>query len=306
MNRNKLLILWVVFILVVPLALLLIGYILLSLLAFSREDSSILDIPKPVAKAGYEIIYTRKINGYRPDEGTFYYLSNKRQVIYRYDADRYLELQGENCNGLIWYHDTKKNIHTRIEQTFFTAYWLPKYPYFNPGQHYIGIPTDDLSEIVYSIDGGRTFISSASVDAYAVVPPSYVERYIGVDDQSLIYPGELVYEKEPVTISGNTGYFILNNGDIIFGASHNYDQMIAWNKDKAPTMFLHYRAKQRYYSLNKIFDKYNEDNLQVYGQYWRLFQENPDYLAHIGKARDIVIEPYQGWDRIRCEVGAEK
>ena len=149
------------------------------------EETTGLDIPMPEPREGYEIIYPDMIRtNDRHETASFYYLSEKRQVIYRYDADRYLELQGENCEGLIWYHDQAKNIHTRINKVFFTYDRLPKFNYYNPGKDYIGIPTDDMSAVPFSIDGGQTFYVGDVTD-FAANPSEQVERFIGVDDNPL-------------------------------------------------------------------------------------------------------------------------
>lgn len=34
------------------------------------------------------------------------------QVVYRFDDHRYLELKGWDCEGELWYTDTKRGIHT--------------------------------------------------------------------------------------------------------------------------------------------------------------------------------------------------
>ena len=271
------------------------------------EETTGLDIPMPEPREGYEIIYPDVIRtNDRHDTASFYYLSEKRQVIYRYDADRYLELQGENCEGLIWYHDQAKNIHTRINKVFFTYDRLPKFNYYNPGKDYIGIPTNDMSAVPFSIDGGKTFFVGEVTD-FAANPSEQVERFIGVDDSPLslefsdsdIKKG-LGYFKNKITISGNTGYFILKN-DVLFGETVFYER-IGLN------------PRQFYHSLNGIDTKAdinlylkgkNMSEIQKFGSYWEIYYK-PAYIERITDARNIKLEPYQDWDKIRCEVGAEK
>ena len=268
------------------------------------EETTGLDIPMPEPKEGYEIIYPDVIRtNDRHDTASFYYLSEKRQVIYRYDADRYLELQGENCEGLIWYHDQAKNIHTRINKVFFTYDRLPKFNYYNPGKDYIGIPTDDMSAVPFSIDGGKTFYVGDVTD-FAANPSEQVERFIGVDDRSLTLQFRDVDEYmrgfiNTITVSGNTGYFILKN-DVLFGDT------VFWQMFKYP--------QQTFHSLNGINTKAdinlyhkgkNREEIQRFGRYWEIYYK-PAYIERITGARNIKLEPYQGWDKIRCEVRAEK
>ena len=271
------------------------------------EETTGLDIPMPEPRQGYEIIYPEVIKTSNPNyTASFYYLSEKRQVIYRYDADRYLELQGENCEGLIWYHDQAKNIHTRIDKIFFTHDRLPKFNYYNPGKDYIGIPTDDMSAVPFSIDGGKTFYVGEVTD-FAANPSEQVERFIGVDDNPLTLQFNDVKKStmesfiNTVTVSGNTGYFILKN-DVLFGETAFYER-IGLN------------PRQSYHSLNGVIDTQTNINLylngehlkevQLFGRYWEIYYK-PAYIERITGARNIKLEPYQGWDKIRCEIGAEK
>ncbi|OCG14264.1 T6SS immunity protein Tli3 family protein [Gilliamella apicola] len=270
------------------------------------EETTGLNIPMPEPKQGYEIIYPEVIKTSNPNyTASFYYLSEKRQVIYRYDADRYLELQGENCEGLIWYHDQAKNIHTRIDKVFFTHDKLPKFNYYNPGKDYIGIPTDDMSAIPFSIDGGKTFYVG-NVTSFAAKPSEQVERFIGVDDSPLTLQFTDVKKStmegfiNTITVSGNTGYFILKN-DVLFGDT------VFWQMFKYP--------QQTFHSLSGVINTQTNINLylngehlkevQRFGRYWEIYYK-PTYIERITGARNIKLEPYQGWDKIRCEVGAEK
>ena len=45
--------------------------------------------------------------------------------------------------------------------------------------------------------------------------------------------------------------------------------------------------------------------VQRFGRYWEIYYK-PAYIERITGARNIKLEPYQGWDKIRCEIGAEK
>ncbi|OTP94080.1 hypothetical protein B6D16_10085 [Gilliamella apicola] len=269
------------------------------------EETTGLDIPMPEPREGYEIIYPEVIKTSNPNyTASFYYISKKRQVIYRYDADRYLELQGENCEGLIWYHDQAKNIHTRIDKVFFTRDRLPKFNYYNPGKDYIGIPTDDMSAVPFSIDGGKTFYVGEVTD-FAANPSEQVEHFIGVDDNPLTLQFNDVDEYmrgfiNTITVSGNTGYFILKN-DVLFGDT------VFWQMFKYP--------QQTFHSLSGVINtKKNIDlylngekmkEVQRFGRYWEIYYK-PVYIERITDARNIKLEPYQGWDKIRCEIGAEK
>ena len=279
-----------------------------------------LDIPMAEPREGYEIVYpymydlpnkitTRTITHY--EKATYYYLSQKRQVVYRYDEHRYLELQGENCEGLMWYHDDANNIHTRINIPFFTKTQLPTFHYYNPGKNYIAIPANDMSFVLFSLDQGQTF-RIGEVTSYAAVPAEKVERFIGIDDRPLdVQFTDIRRENSRAytrtkTISGNTGYFILNNGDVLFGATVFYDQEPpSFNVQPAN------QHKQVFHSLKGIdlsLIQQKDPNflgMQPFGKYWEIYHK-PNYIERVQAARSIHPEPYQGWDKIRCVVGAEK
>ncbi|MCV9379841.1 T6SS immunity protein Tli3 family protein [Hafnia alvei] len=76
-------------------------------------------------------------------------------MIYRFDDHRYLVLIGYNCEGALWFVDNKKNIKTEIIDSFFR---LSSFKYIHPSTQYIAVPFRDLSAILVSKDGGRSFI----------------------------------------------------------------------------------------------------------------------------------------------------
>lgn len=300
---KKRLLIIVIGLLVIPTIL---GLVLAGLAIFPANTPEPLRPPKAEPIAGYDIFYPYMVNGSQPDKGTFFYVSTKRQVIYRYDAERYLELQGENCSGLIWYHDDKNNIHTRIERQFYSREQLPSYAYFNPGKNYIAIPKNDLSDFVFSIDGGRTFMD-AIMTAYSAVPGDEVAYFIGVDETPIEaeYRDVDKYMQRVIRthiIAGSTGYFILKNGDILFGKSDFYDQIKVTNSFD-PTRIA-YNYDQRYLPYSWLLSEEKRLKLGL-GVYYDIYQ-NPTYLERIESIKDIKSEPYQGWDHIRCEVGAER
>lgn len=278
------------------------GIVTIGSILPEHYDMQGLDIPMPAPKAGYEMIYPEVIKTDNPMyTASFYYLSENQQVIYRYDADRYLTLQGESCEGLIWYHDDLKNIHTRIDEVFFTRDRLPTFNYYNPGKDYIGIPTNDMSTVLFSIDSGKTFLEGY-VTSFAAKPSKKIERFIGVDDSPLTIEFSDVDKvmrrfTNSITVSGNTGYFITND-DVVFGDTVFYE------------MFSH--PEQSFHSLNGIDTSLDltkgldsTRGIQQFGRYWEIYYK-PAYLERITSARNIKLEPYQGWDRIRCEIGVEK
>jgi len=58
------------------------------------------------------------------------------QIIYRFDDHRYLELKGWNCEGELWYTDTKRGIHTRPVSQFYRLFTRK---FVHPSERYIAI-----------------------------------------------------------------------------------------------------------------------------------------------------------------------
>ena len=61
-----------------------------------------------------------------------------------------------------------------------------------------------------------------------------------------------------------------------------------------------------YHTVENIVVMNNQlKEVQLFGRYWEIYYK-PAYIERITGARNIKLEPYQGWDKIRCEIGAEK
>lgn len=126
------------------------------------------------------------------------------QVIYRFDEHRWLELTGWGCEGALWYVDSKQGIRSEPTSQFFR---ISFFEYIHPSERYIAIPLDDLSGILVSRDGGRTW----NIDAHLFVLDSgryqghiptqgEVSRFVVVDDRGYIATkdGRLIESSTPV------------------------------------------------------------------------------------------------------------
>ena len=59
------------------------------------------------------------------------------QVVYRFDDHRYLELKGWDCEGELWYTDTKQGVHSQIASQFYRIFTKR---FVHPSERYIAIP----------------------------------------------------------------------------------------------------------------------------------------------------------------------
>ncbi|MCO6555758.1 MAG: hypothetical protein J6577_00825, partial [Gilliamella sp.] len=130
----------------------------------------------------------------------------------------------------------------------------------------------------------------------AAVPGEEVDYFIGVDDSPIQeFYTWLGKKNTPITISGNTGYFVLKNHEVIFGASYEYDDF-----DYEHGL----RNFQIFYPSSAFSDKRVRDGSR-FGAYDSLI-DNKEYQLRVNSIKNLKPEPYQGWDKIRCEVGAER
>ncbi|NTX85146.1 hypothetical protein G7003_16125 [Citrobacter youngae] len=79
------------------------------------------------------------------------------QVIYRYDDNRYLELKGFDCEGALWYHDTRRNIHKELVNGVYSTYQIFSGVYIHPSDEYILIPRWEPDAYKISKDYGQTW-----------------------------------------------------------------------------------------------------------------------------------------------------
>ncbi|MDM2756149.1 hypothetical protein OGY69_12835 [Citrobacter sp. Cpo086] len=79
------------------------------------------------------------------------------QVIYRYDDNRYLELKGFDCEGALWYHDNRRNIHKELVNGVYSTYQIFSGVYIHPSDKYILIPRWEPDAYKISKDYGQTW-----------------------------------------------------------------------------------------------------------------------------------------------------
>ena len=79
------------------------------------------------------------------------------QVIYRYDDNRYLELKGYNCEGALWYHDIRRNIHKELVNGIYSTYRIFSGVYIHSSDKYILIPRWEPDAYKISKDYGQTW-----------------------------------------------------------------------------------------------------------------------------------------------------
>ncbi|WP_368528294.1 T6SS immunity protein Tli3 family protein [Enterobacter cloacae] len=78
------------------------------------------------------------------------------QIVYRFDDHRYLELKGWDCEGELWYTDTKRGIHTEPVSQFYRLFTRK---FIHPSERYIAITGWGAGGFMVSKDYGQTWHS---------------------------------------------------------------------------------------------------------------------------------------------------
>ncbi|MDF1893717.1 T6SS immunity protein Tli3 family protein [Rahnella contaminans] len=202
------------------------------------------------------------------------------QVVYRFDDHRYLELKGWDCEGELWYTDTKKNIHTEPVSQFYRIFTRK---FVHPSEKYIAITGWGAGGFIVSKDHGQTWNSvrfspahnEPNGDDYA--PYDDVISFTVVNDQGFLLTKNSLYMSskpfdDPRLATGGPGIDYQINGD------HHHIKP----EFPGPAWGLDYITKRGL----------AEDTAQYHTNY----QDLPDKVPE--------VKNYQGWDHMRCDMDA--
>jgi hypothetical protein len=202
------------------------------------------------------------------------------QVVYRFDDHRYLELKGWDCEGELWYTDTKKNIHTEPVSQFYRIYTRK---FVHPSEKYIAITGWGVGGFIVSKDYGQNWHSVAfspgpnEPDGMNAPPQEEVISFTVVNDQGFLLTKNSLYMSskpfdDPRLATGGPGIDYQINGDY-----HHIKPEFP-----GPAWGLDYITKRGL----------AEDTAQYHTNY----QDLPDKVPE--------VKNYQGWDHMRCDMDA--
>ncbi|MCQ4444332.1 hypothetical protein NOX22_06965 [Enterobacter cloacae] len=207
------------------------------------------------------------------------------QVVYRFDDQRYLELKGWNCEGELWYTDTKQGIHSQIASQFYRIFTKK---FVHPSERYIAIPWwgNITGGFSVSKDYGKTWEKGgASMSPGGNEPdgsnaPYYndVVSFTVVNDQGYLQTAHRLYMSskpfdDPRVAAGGPGITYTASD----GAVHHLKP-----GSSGPAWGLDYITKQGL----------KEDIAQFKSNY----QDLPDKVPE--------VKGYTGWDHMRCDMDA--
>ena len=205
------------------------------------------------------------------------------QVVYRFDDHRYLELKGWDCEGELWYTDTKRGIHTEPVSQFYRIFTRK---FIHPSERYIAIPTWDSPGSMISKDYGQTWLPSAfspgenEPNGDSSPPYDDVLSFTVINDQGFLETKHRLYMSskpfdDPRILPGGPGIqYRLDNGEM--------DEITP----DAPG-----------WSWGMVY--FTKEGLQ--GKVMRReanYQDLPDKVPE--------VKGYTGWDHMRCDMDVGK
>ncbi|MBU9815827.1 hypothetical protein J1781_13295 [Rahnella sp. C60] len=209
------------------------------------------------------------------------------QVVYRFDDHRYLELKGWNCEGELWYIDTKLGIRSEVASQFYRIF---THKYVHPSERYIAIPWwgAGISGFTVSKDYGQTWesgggrMSPGPNEPNGDNAPPYGDAisFTVVNDQGFLLTKKSLYMSsrgfdDPRILPGGPG--------ITFTAP---DGTLDTIKPRSPG----WSWGMVYMTKRGLADATN--------QYRTEWMNLPDNVPE--------VKNYQGWDHMRCDMDAGK
>ncbi|MEN4908137.1 T6SS immunity protein Tli3 family protein [Rahnella bonaserana] len=209
------------------------------------------------------------------------------QVVYRFDDHRYLELKGWNCEGELWYINTKLGIRSEVASQFYRIF---THKYVHPSERYIAIPWwgGVIGSFTVSKDYGQTWeIGSARMSPGPNEPngdnaPPYDDAisFTVVNDQGFLLTKKSLYMSskgfdDPRILPGGPG--------------------ITYTVEDGTVQTLEARAPGWAWGMVYMTKRGLEHSTNQFRSEWFNL---PDKVPE--------VKNYQGWDHMRCNMDAGK
>ncbi|WP_165385161.1 hypothetical protein [Rahnella sp. CFA14(1/10)] len=205
------------------------------------------------------------------------------QVVYRFDDHRYLELKGWNCEGELWYIDTKRGVRSNPVGQFYRIFTRKL---VHPSERYIALTGWSAGGFRVSKDYGQTWSTAMfspgpnEPDEMNQPPSEDVISFTVVNDQGFLLTKKSLYMSprgfdDPRILPGGPG--------ITFTAP---DGTLDTIKPRSPG----WSWGMVYMTKRGLADATN--------QYRTEWMNLPDNVPE--------VKNYQGWDHMRCDMDAGK
>ncbi|MBU9831758.1 hypothetical protein J1779_17610 [Rahnella sp. FC061912-K] len=210
------------------------------------------------------------------------------QVVYRFDNHRYLELVGYNCEGALWFTDTKLGIHSQVEEQFYKIFTKR---YIHPSERYVAITEFEGSGFYISKDFGRTW------DMASYAPGGGAVRYADDKPQR--------EDIESFTVVNDQGFMLTKAGDIYMSSKPFDDPRLSPGGSGIAYTFLDHRGNLKQDRLmpgNSGLDwgrEYLSWNSVNSPKPWVIDAFKPNWQNIPNKVPEV--KNYTGWDHMRCD-----
>jgi hypothetical protein len=231
------------------------------------------------------------------------------QVIYRYDDNRYLELKGFDCEGALWYHDTRRNIHKELVNGVYSTYQIFSGVYIHPSDKYILIPRWEPGAYKISKDYGQTW----QVATYMASFPALEKNSDGIMRDSP--EGK---EIKRVVVVNNQAFITTAQGHLYLSSYPFDDPRLAPGGPGIDyqyfddTYYLYKPGKHK--SRGEYVDGHTSPDFP--GRSWGTVVFMKASLAHLTEGykanyqnlpdKEPEVVGYKGWTRMRCDTNVGK
>ena len=210
------------------------------------------------------------------------------QVVYRFDNHRYLELVGYNCEGALWFTDTKLGIHSQVEEQFYKIFTKR---YIHQSERYVAITEFEGSGFYISKDFGRTW------DMASYAPGGGAVRYADDKPQR--------EDIESFTVVNDQGFMLTKAGDIYMSSKPFDDPRLSPGGSGIAFTFRDHRGNLKQDRLmpgNSGLDwgrEYLSWNSVNSPKPWVIDAFKPNWQNIPNKVPEV--KNYSGWDHMRCD-----
>ncbi|EGO8361173.1 hypothetical protein EYW98_17450 [Escherichia coli] len=228
------------------------------------------------------------------------------QVVYRFDDHRYLELTGFNCEGALWYTDTRKGIHTEVTSQFYRVFTRK---YVHPSERYISITYWDVSGFIISKDYGKTwqnarFSPGGGADPYGKKIPerkdSFGITFVAGENTNPLYQDVVSF-----TVVNDQGFMLTKWGDLYISSKPFDDPRLQPGGGGIPYTYKDVYGEQQHDRLMpgtsglNWGEEYTSWNSVDSPDHWSTDAHKPNWQGIPNKVPEV--KNYTGWDHMRCD-----
>ncbi|POP47736.1 hypothetical protein CHU32_00915 [Superficieibacter electus] len=237
-----------------------------------------------------------------------------RQVIYRFDDHRYLELEGLRCEGALWYVDTKRKIRSEAVARDTPFFRISFFKYVHPSERYISIPWGDFSGFIVSKDYGRTwgdgrFSPGGGADSYAYGSDRRIPAR--ESDYGVMVPaGEdtrpIRTDVVSMTVVNDQAFILTRWGDLYISSKPFDDPRLKPGGEGIPYTHKYYDGSLRHDRLEPGSSgmewgwEYTSWNSVDGPKHWITDAYKPNWQNIPNKIPEV--KNYTGWDHMTCDL----